>query len=74
MTWRLRATHTLVLATFTVVLFTTNTTPSVNKQTNKPVRPVRLRIHCGIKWKRMTCLLKARKNNTLRMVLHEVFS
>lgn len=68
MTWRLRATHTLVLATFTVVLFTTNTTPSVNKQTNKPVRlSIDLRIHCGMKWKRMTCLLKARKNNTLRL-------
>ena len=38
MTLRLRATHTLVLATFTVVLFTTNTTPCKKKETNKPVR------------------------------------
>ena len=66
MTLRLRATHTLVLATFTVVLFTTNTTPCKKKKQTNLLDLVLTRIQCNKKWKRMICLLKARKN-TLRL-------
>ena len=61
MTLRLRATNTLVLATSTVVLFTTNTTPCKKKKQTNLLDLVLTRIQCNKKWKRMICLSKARK-------------